>query len=58
MKLHFHCKIRFSSLSDELVRDCILLCILQRKEHALPHNSSLHTDRFGFGCFFLIYFFV
>lgn len=41
IKLHFHCKIRFSYLSDELVRDCISLCILQRKEHALARNSWL-----------------
>lgn len=45
IKLHFHCKIRFSSLSDELVRDCISLCILQRKEHGLPQNSGLDTVR-------------
>lgn len=48
IKWHFHCKIRFSCLSDELVRDCISLCILQRKEHALAHNSWLPCSQVVF----------
>lgn len=53
MKLHFHCKIRYSSLSDELMRDCVSLCILQRKDHILPCDSRLYKNsQFWFGVFF------